>query len=193
MPPVDPSSSGSSRLFPLLPRKTSSTSSTSSPFFRREEGKGRATETSADNHLREEPRPGPGGCDRARLGRRSRRKGKTWERELAALLRPLFGEHVKRGFQSRCGRDGCDVEGTPFWLEAKHGKLVNVRAALRQALEATDGRPAVVVAKDDRSAPLVVMRLEDWLGLVEGRRGGLAPAPVDAGPVARSPRGEPAV
>lgn len=116
--------------------------------------------------------PSPGlearelGTDRTRLGRRSKRKGKTWERELAAMLRPVFGERVARGFQTRSGRDGCDVEGTPYWLEAKHGKLVNVRAALRQALEATDGRPAVVVAKDDRSVPLVVMRLADWLALV---------------------------
>jgi hypothetical protein len=120
----------------------------------------------AQENLSERGSSGSTASTRSALGRRSRRKGKTWERELAALLRPLFGEHVKRGLQSRCGRDGCDVEGTPFWLEAKHGKLVNVRAALRQALEATDGRPAVVVAKDDRSAPLVVMRLGDWLELV---------------------------
>ena len=128
----------------------------------------------AQENLSERGSSGSTASTRAALGRRSRRKGKTWERELAALLRPVFGEHVKRGFQSRCGRDGCDVEGTPFWLEAKHGKLVNVRAALRQALEATDGRPAVVVAKDDRNAPLVVMRLEDWLELARSVQGATA-------------------
>lgn len=109
--------------------------------------------------------------DRTRLGRLSRRKGKAWERELAALLRPVFGDHVARCFQSRSGRDGCDVEGTPFWVEAKHGRLVNVRAALKQALDATDGRPVAVVAKDDRSTPIVVMRLEDWIAMVCERRG----------------------
>ena len=104
--------------------------------------------------------------DRSRLGRRSRRKGKVWERELAALLRPIF-PNAKRGFQNRSGRDGCDVEGTTFWVEAKHGKCVNVRGALKQALDDTDGRPAVVVAKDDRSAPFVVMTLNDWLALAK--------------------------
>lgn len=103
---------------------------------------------------------------RSRNGRRSRTKGKVWERAVAALLRPIFGDQAKRGFQSRSGRDGCDVEGTPYWVECKHGQFVNLRAALKQALEASDGRPVVVAAKDDRSAPLAVMRLSDWLELV---------------------------
>lgn len=104
---------------------------------------------------------------RSRAGRRSRTKGKVWERAVAALLRPIFGEQAKRGYQSRSGRDGCDVEGTPFWVECKHGALVNLRAALKQALTDSDGRPAVVCAKDDRSAPLAVMRLSDWIELVQ--------------------------
>jgi hypothetical protein len=102
----------------------------------------------------------------SRRGRRSRAKGKTWERALVHLLRPVF-PGVKRGFQSRSGRDGCDVEGCGLWIEAKHGKLVNLRAALKQAQEATDGRPVVVVAKDDRTAPVVLMTLAEWLRLVE--------------------------
>lgn len=104
--------------------------------------------------------------DRSRLGRCSRRKGKTWEREVAALLRPIY-PNAKRGFQSRSGRDAPDVDGTPFHIEAKHGKCVNVRGALKQALDATDGRPVVVIAKDNRSDPFVVMRFEDWLALAK--------------------------
>ena len=55
-------------------------------------------------------------------------------------------------------------------------QLVDLRAALRQAIADTDGRPPVVVAKDDRKPPgwrvgepgmppMVVMRLDDWLAL----------------------------
>jgi hypothetical protein len=121
--------------------------------------------------------------DRARLGRRSRRKGKVWERELAALFRPVFGPQVARGFQSRSGRDGCDVEGTPFWVEAKHGQLVDLRAAVRQGVADGDGRKVVVVAKDDRkppgwavgqpgAAPLAVMHLSDWLELASRAHSG---------------------
>lgn len=96
-----------------------------------------------------------------------RRKGKTWERAVATMLRPLFGDSVKRGFQSRSGRDGCDVEGSPFWVECKHGRLVNLRAALAQAIRDTDGRIPIVIAKDDRTDPVVLMRLADWLAELE--------------------------
>lgn len=99
------------------------------------------------------------------MSRMQRVKGKVWERAVANLLKPLFGDSVKRGFQSRSGRDGCDVEGTPYWIECKHGVLVNLRAAMRQAVEDSDGRIPVVVAKDNRSEPLVVMRLSDWVAL----------------------------
>lgn len=94
-----------------------------------------------------------------------RRKGHDWERELARLLRPLFGDGVCRGYQARDGNAAPDVDGTPYWFEAKHGVLVNLRAALRQAVKATDGRVPIVVAKDNRSEPLVVMRFRDWLAL----------------------------
>lgn len=98
------------------------------------------------------------------MGLFSRMKGKRGERAIAELLRPVFGAGVKRGWQSRSGRDGSDIEGTPYWIEVKVGKCPNVRAALKQATEATDGRMPVVVVKDDRREPFVVMRLSDWLG-----------------------------
>lgn len=104
--------------------------------------------------------------DRSRIGRCSKRKGKVWEREVAALLRPVFGEHIARGWQSRNGREDCDVKGSPYWIECKHGQLVNLRAALKQAIADTDGRTPVVIAKDDRRDPVVVMRLDDWIKLV---------------------------
>lgn len=91
-----------------------------------------------------------------------RRKGRRVERELAEQLRRVFPD-AKRGFQSRSGRDQCDIEGTPYWIEAKGGKCPNPRAAMRQAIEATDGRVPVVIVKDDRCEPFVVMRLQDWL------------------------------
>lgn len=91
-----------------------------------------------------------------------RRKGKRVEREMAERLRAVFPD-AKRGFQSRSGRDDCDVADTPYWVEVKGGKCPNPRAALKQALEATDGRPVVVIVKDDRCEPFVCMRLQDWL------------------------------
>lgn len=103
--------------------------------------------------------------DHSAIGRRSKRKGKTWERAVAQLLRPIFGEQCARGWQSRNGREDCDVKGSPYWIECKHGQKVNYRAALAQAIDDTDGRPPVVIAKDDNERPVVVMLLDDWLAL----------------------------
>ena len=99
----------------------------------------------------------------------SRRKGRAWEQEVARILRPLFGDGVRRGWQSRSGKDASDIEGTPYHIECKHGKAVSVWAAMRQAVEASNGRMPVVVAKLDRSEPLVVMRLSDWVREQEER------------------------
>jgi hypothetical protein len=105
-------------------------------------------------------------CDEAekasRRGRRSRTKGRVFERLVAKMLRAVWPE-AKRGFQSRSGRDAPDVDGCPLWVETKHGARVNVRAAMRQALASTDGRPVVVVSREDRGEVLVTMRFEEWL------------------------------
>ena len=101
------------------------------------------------------------------MSKLSRTKGKVWERAVAQLLRPLFGDKVARGFQSRSGRDGCDVEGTPYWIECKHQARLNVHAAVRQAVGATDGRPVLVIAKGQREVPLVIMTLSEWIAQQE--------------------------
>lgn len=120
------------------------------------------------------------------MGSRSARKGKVWERAVCRLLRPVFGDGVHRGDQRRQGGsapgEGCDNEGTPFWVEAKHEQLSNPRAALRQArtkqAERGDLRPAVAICKDDKpppgwkvgralAPPTVTMELSDWIALVE--------------------------
>lgn len=101
--------------------------------------------------------------DASRRGRRSRTKGRVFERAVAKLLRDVYGQHIRRGWQSRSGREGCDVEGSRWWLELKHAKLVNLRAALKQASEDTDGRPVAIIAKDDRTEPVVLVKLADWL------------------------------
>jgi len=104
------------------------------------------------------------------IGRSSRRKGHDYERALATLMRSVWPE-ARRGIgQARAGGDVPDVDGTPFWIEAKRGKRISIRAAYEQAVEAADGRVPVVVSREDRSPALVTMGLEDWLELVGGSR-----------------------
>jgi hypothetical protein len=116
------------------------------------------------------------------MGLLSRVKGKIWERECVRLLKPIFGDLVCRGAiaQTRFGAcEAPDCANVPgWWVEAKHGIKVNLRAALEQAHKAEEDfvatRPPgseprrwpVALCKDNRSRPVAIMYLDDWLTLV---------------------------
>lgn len=99
---------------------------------------------------------------RSQNGRRSRSKGACWEREVASLFAALFpGKDVRRNIaQARTAkREGCDVLGTPWWIECKVGATIDLRGALEQAERDSSGAPCIVVAKQDRREPVVHARL----------------------------------
>jgi hypothetical protein len=97
----------------------------------------------------------------------SRRKGKVGEREVANAIRLTLGLDAHRGCQARAGTDTCDVEGVPgLWVESKRGKQPNVRAALRQATEDSDGRVPVAVIRDDGEDAFAVLSFDALLALM---------------------------
>ena len=74
------------------------------------------------------------------------------------------------------------MEGSPWYIEAKHGHSPSIPAAMRQAIgkqaEANDARPPVAVCKADApppgwrpgqclAPPTATMLLKDWLALVD--------------------------
>ena len=60
-----------------------------------------------------------------------------------------------------------DVDCPVFWPELKRGKKPNIRAALRQAIEAAPkGRIPIAVVRDDRAEEIVTLLLDDFLDLV---------------------------
>jgi hypothetical protein len=94
-----------------------------------------------------------------------RRKGAVGEREAASLMRQVYPGAMRSA--SQAGRtDEADVEGTPWWVEVKVGARPMPLAALRQAEDATDGRPALVMARQDRQGWTVTMRWPDFARLV---------------------------
>jgi len=99
-------------------------------------------------------------------GKSSRRKGHDFERATAVNLRPIW-ENARRGFQREAESQPPDVEGTPFWIECKKGKRTSIPAALRQAAEATDGRPIMAICKDDRRPATVTICLDDFVEFVK--------------------------
>ena len=101
-------------------------------------------------------------------GRSSRIKGAAWERAVVRKFRYCMPDaDIKRGLQYRTGEETPDVDMPVFWVECKAHKKVNIKAALKQAMEATPkGRIAVAVCKDDRQPPTVTLLLDDFLDLV---------------------------
>ena len=145
-------------------------------------------------------------------GRASVRKGKQGEGEVVRLLSQVWPEAHRSGhLQRNSGIKVPDVDGTPYWVEVKRGKRINVRLAMAQAeLDAEgDARPAVVIYREDGRRDWWVcmtieemawsigggmneneslpahMELKDWLAGVEAWErvdGKMQPVPPGAGP-----------
>ena len=94
------------------------------------------------------------------LAKGRRAKGQRGEREFAARLAALYPD-AHRGAQSRSGRDGCDVEGTPWWVECKTRHGIAVFRFLEQAERDTDGRPVLVRLREDGDTRGAVLLRED--------------------------------
>lgn len=105
----------------------------------------------------------------------SRRKGRENQSALAKRWRDSglwVAARSTQGEQTRGAQLGPkppDIEGTPFWIEAKHRKAAQPIQALRQAeLEselAADWRPCVAVVREHGTSygdAVVVMRLRDF-------------------------------
>jgi len=106
---------------------------------------------------------------RASVGRRSRQKGAQGERDVAQLLRPIYPDAARGGLlQSQYGNasNACDVEHTPWFIEVKRGARPNIEGAYKQALEATDGRPVLVISRKDRSEWLATMTVDQFKHLI---------------------------
>jgi uncharacterized protein (DUF1786 family) len=114
---------------------------------------------------------------------RSREKGARWQGDLARRWRAsgLYPDaYSTQGGQVRRVRPSAsDVDGTPWVVEAKHCKLVNIRAALEQAEAAAaadkDNRPVVAVTRYHGTGPdeaVVSMRLTVFEELILALREG---------------------
>lgn len=97
------------------------------------------------------------------MGKSQRTKGARGELEVAKIMACVY-PGAKRGLtQTRGGGDVADVEGTPHWVECKIGKKPNINAAVKQAREATDGRPICVWTRRDGETWLVTVDAAEWM------------------------------
>lgn len=98
-----------------------------------------------------------------------RRKGISYEREIANVLGEVFGpENARRGIQYRSGSEVPDVEVPAFWVETKRGRKTNIRAALKQAREACkEPKWLLAICKDDHEPAIASMYLDDFIDLLK--------------------------
>lgn len=111
-------------------------------------------------------------ADKSAVGRRSKRKGATGERELAATLTEA-GFECRRGYQTD-GKIVADVIGLPhIRIECKRVEQLNLLKALQQAERDADPLelPAVFHRRN-REPWQVTMTLDHWLKLYEKALGG---------------------
>ena len=112
----------------------------------------------------------------------SRSKGHGYEREIVHLLRSLTDLPVSRNLdQSRDG--GGDIALPPFMFECKRRARLSVYEWMDQAATAAakDELKPVVVCRGDHRENLVIMRLNDFLPLLEAA---LKPVSVSTGSTA---------
>lgn len=105
------------------------------------------------------------------MGRMSRNKGKTGERELANILKE-HGYDARRGVQY-CGANGdADVVGLPgIHIEVKRTETLSLYTALEQAeSDAREGEIPVVFHRRNRKRWVVIMELENFLNMYQGER-----------------------
>lgn len=102
------------------------------------------------------------------MGKRSREKGKRGERAAAKALSLVFPDAKRTHSQSE-GADEADVRNTPYWVEVKVGARPPILAGFRQAQRDTDGRPPLVLSKQDRGEWLVTVSLETFSALLGGQ------------------------
>ena len=87
------------------------------------------------------------------------------EREAARLFTDR-GYQARRGDSQSAGAREADVEDTKFWVEVKRGKRCPIRRAISQSEGDTDGRPTLVLWRDDRSDWRIDMGADTFFALL---------------------------
>ena len=91
-------------------------------------------------------------------------------REVQALLEPVFPEAQKRSQYRGAVVDGCDIEGTRYWVEVKRRKacsIADVERWTKQAEDESDGRLVMLWFRGDQQAWRVAYPLGEGMVCIE--------------------------
>lgn len=102
------------------------------------------------------------------MGKMSRNKGKTGEREIASILRE-YGYDARRGVQYHGGADSPDVVGLPgIHIEVKRTERLSLYDAMAQAKHDCGSNIPVVMHRKNNCEWVAIMRLSDFMEIYNG-------------------------
>lgn len=100
----------------------------------------------------------------------SKEKGNRGERELAAILREKGLDAHRNQQWAQGGKENPDVSLPGIHIECKRVEALRLYDALGQANKDANGKTLPCVMHRKNKAPwVVIMALDDWLKLYEGR------------------------
>lgn len=100
----------------------------------------------------------------------SKQKGNRGERELARLLQEKGYDAHRNSQWAQGGMENPDVSLPGIHIECKRVEALRLYDALEQAERDANGKALPCVMHRKNKAPwVVIMALEDWLKLYEGR------------------------
>jgi len=97
------------------------------------------------------------------MGRKSRDKGASGERELARELSRLLGVEARRGCQYHGGPGSPDVatDIPDVHIECKRTERLRLYEALEQAIDDAGAKAPIVAHRQNHKPWVVIVRLED--------------------------------
>lgn len=110
--------------------------------------------------------------DRKRLGRLSRTKGHSFEREIAILLREIYPNARRHLEYQDAEANGVDLVETGFYrIQCKRGrKYASLTAIEEVTADELFGEVPVLVTKGDGKRTLVALPVEEFLRLLRATR-----------------------
>lgn len=106
------------------------------------------------------------------MSRAQRDTGQRYEREIVKRLKPILGDRLRRGYQSRAGgKDEPDITGEDMPAHMHFectDSMASPWAKLRQAERDSPDRHAIAVCKRPNAEELVAMRWDLFEILLNG-------------------------
>ena len=108
--------------------------------------------------------------------RGAKNKGREWQNKIRDLLREKYEDQLEPDdiTSTLMGESGCDIKLSPaarklfpFSVEAKRQEKISLHAWWNQAKEnCKEGTSPVIITKQNRKEPLVILSLEDFMKLL---------------------------